>query len=66
LVINILEDWPETANLAKDEQQDLLKALGRLRSLMGKRREEGKTFSSESLSDLSSELEQALTSASHK
>jgi len=60
LVINTLEEWPDSANLSEEDKTDLGKSLSNLHDLIEKRKKQGKVFSSESLSDLSFELDEAL------
>jgi len=60
LVINTLEEWPDSANLSEEDKTDLGKSLGNLHDLIEKRKKQGKVFSSESLSDLSFELTDVL------
>ena len=66
LAINVLEDWPEESESDSSEQSDLRKALDKLHGLLQKRKEQGRVFSSESLGDLATDLEEALARASQK
>lgn len=60
LVINILDDWPDASVFSEEDKNNLSKSLLSLHSLIEKRNKQGKVFSSESLSDLSSDLAEAL------